>query len=73
MDTLKALEPNATPDGWRAFSDTCLDIAAEALGMALVLEAGKRPAQARYETLVALVNRLPEVAPGKSDGDATNG
>lgn len=73
LEKLKTLEPIATSERWRAFSDQLFDIALAALGTARVLESGKRPGWRRLRELVELVNGLPDLAPRKSDGEGENG
>jgi hypothetical protein len=68
IETLKNLEPVATPDAWRDLSDALFDIAVEALGMAYVIEAGRRPNPQRYERLVELVRSLRGKAPKSPSG-----
>jgi len=67
LEALKVLEPIATPEPWRDFSDTLFDIATEALGMAFALEAGRRPDPARYDRLVAQVIKLTDQVPRTRD------
>ena len=70
LETLKTLEPNTTPARWRAFSDTLLDVAIQALEIAQSLEAGKKPRRQQVERLVMLVAHLPDCAPRKGEAEA---
>ena len=69
LEALKRLQPNATPERWRAFSDGLVDVAVEALRLAGELEAGRRVDRHQFMHLAALVRRLPELAPRKPSPD----
>jgi hypothetical protein len=65
LEALKGLQPNATPERWRAFSDGLVDVAVEALRLARELEAGRPVDRHQFMHLAALVRRLPDAAPRK--------
>ncbi len=69
LEALKGLQPNATPERWRPFSDGLIDLAREALRLAGELEAGRRLDRHQVMHLAALVRRLPELAPRKPSPD----
>jgi hypothetical protein len=69
LENLKTLEPITTPDEWRSFSESLLDIAIAAIDLARRLEAGRLPSHQRMKAMVLLVNELPDLAPPKDDED----
>lgn len=72
LEALKGLQPNATPERWRAFSDALVDVAAEALRLARELEAGRGLDRHQFMHLAALVRRLPDAAPRQPAQDESH-
>ena len=72
IEATKTLEPNTTPLRWRPFSDALLDVAMQALEIALRLEARGAVARRLVEELFAQVQALPDLVPHKDD-DGTGG
>jgi hypothetical protein len=68
LETLKTLDPIATPDRWKPFSDALVDIAIAALDVAYRIEAGRKPTQGQVVALFRQVNSLLAHAPEKEDG-----
>jgi len=69
LERLKTLQPNATPERWRAFSDSLVDVAIEALRLARTLEAGRRPDRYQVLHLMTLVQHLPDAVPPRPPQD----
>ncbi len=63
IESIKTLEPNATPARWRPFSDALLDVAKQALDIARRLEArgavDRRPVDQLSEQVDALLSLVP--------------
>jgi hypothetical protein len=64
LETLKALQPNTTPQRYRALSNGLLDVAISALDIAAALEGRQRPG---FERLYNLVDGLADLVDGGSD------
>ena len=63
LEKLLTLEPNKTPERWRAFSDELVQIARQALALAMSLEAQRAPKATSVEQFIKMVAGLPDLAP----------
>lgn len=60
LDMIKDLKPNTTPAVSQPLSDTLVDVAQEALREVANLEEGHAPELIRLQTLISLIDSLPE-------------
>ena len=67
IENLKALDPITTPDEWRSFSESLLDIAIIALEVTRQLEVSGQMNRSDIVNLALLVNALPRLAPEEDD------
>jgi hypothetical protein len=68
LETLKTLEPIATPDKWRAFSDALVDASITSLKIVQRLESGRPFSRHQYNELIETVSGLRALIPGIEDG-----
>jgi len=60
LDMIRDLKPNTTPPTSQPLSDALVDVAQEALREIAKLEEGHAPELMRLQTLISLIDSLPE-------------